>query len=202
MGRTPKISNEAILDAARQVFWDQGMEASTANIAQKAGISEAAIFKRFATKQELFLAAIGIDRHPAWVKVLEQGQPRADFKVELAEILRGMLVFYKDMTPRVVMMMAPLALLQSNQFIPPPIRDYQLLTRFLDRAIALGYIRDCDTRLIAHLIVGTIHHFTISQTLMTKHSKMAKPDDPALLEDQEFIEGFVTQVWLLISPNP
>jgi hypothetical protein len=113
-----------------------------------------------------------------------------------------MLVFYKDMTPRVVMMMAPLALLQSNQFIPPPIRDYQLLTRFLDRAIALGYIRDCDTRLIAHLIVGTIHHFTISQTLMTKHSKMAKPDDPALLEDQEFIEGFVTQVWLLISPNP
>jgi AcrR family transcriptional regulator len=202
MGRTPKISNEAILDAARQVFWDQGMEASTANIAQKAGISEAAIFKRFATKQELFLAAIGIDSHPAWVKILEQGQPRADFKVELMEILRGMLSFYKDMTPRVVMMMAPLALLQSRQFVPPPIRDYHLLTTFLDRAIALGYIRDCDTRLIAHLIVGTIHHFTISQTLMTKHPKMTKPDAPELLEDMEFIKGFAGQVWLLISPNP
>jgi AcrR family transcriptional regulator len=200
MGRPPKISNEAILDAARQVFWDHGMEASTANIAQKAGISEAAIFKRFSTKQDLFMAAIGIDSHPAWVKILEKGQPRQDFKVELTEIMHEMLAFYQDMTPRVLMMMAPLALLRSKQFVPPPIRDYQLISKFLDHAIALGYVRDCDTRMIAHLIVGTVNHYTISKTLTDKH-KLAELPPEMKMNEQEFIEGLIENIWCLITPN-
>jgi AcrR family transcriptional regulator len=201
MGRPPKISNEAILDAARQVFWDHGMEASTANIAQKAGISEAAIFKRFSTKQDLFMAAIGIDNHPAWVKILEKCQPREDFKVELAEILEAMLGFYQDMTPRVLMMMAPMALLRSKQFVPPPIRDYQLISQFLDRAIVLGYVRNCDTRMIAHLIVGTVNHYTISKTLTDKHKLAELPPDMKM-DEQEFIDGLLDNIWALIKPNP
>jgi Bacterial regulatory proteins, tetR family len=64
MARTPKITNEAILAVAQQLFLEQGEKASTLEIANKAGISEASIFKRFATKQALFLAAIGITAPP------------------------------------------------------------------------------------------------------------------------------------------
>jgi AcrR family transcriptional regulator len=200
MGRPPKITNEAIIDAAREVFWDHGMEASTANIAQKAGVSEAAIFKRFSTKQDLLLAAIGIESHPAWVKTLEKCQPRQDFKVELTEILSAMLGFYQDMTPRVLMMMAPIALLRSKQFVPPPIRDYQLISKFLNQAIVLGYIRDCDTRSIAHLIVGTINHYTISQTMLDKH-KLAELPPEMKMTEPEFMVGLVENVWRLIAPE-
>ncbi len=64
MARPPKITNDEILAAARQVFLEEGMGASTLKIAEKAGIAEASIFKRFATKQALFLAAIGISETP------------------------------------------------------------------------------------------------------------------------------------------
>jgi AcrR family transcriptional regulator len=45
MARPPKITNEEILAAARQVFLEQGEGGSTLEIAEKAGISEASIFK-------------------------------------------------------------------------------------------------------------------------------------------------------------
>jgi Bacterial regulatory proteins, tetR family len=41
MPRPPKITNEEILVAARQVFLEQGESGSTLEIAEKAGISEA-----------------------------------------------------------------------------------------------------------------------------------------------------------------
>lgn len=40
MPRRPTVTNEAILEAARQVFLAQGFGASTVDIAKKAGISE------------------------------------------------------------------------------------------------------------------------------------------------------------------
>jgi hypothetical protein len=44
MPRPPKITNEEILAAARQVFLAEGINGSTLEIGQKAGISEASIF--------------------------------------------------------------------------------------------------------------------------------------------------------------
>ena len=47
MGRPQTISNEDMLAAAREVFLKHGVFGSTKEIAQRAGISEAALFKRF-----------------------------------------------------------------------------------------------------------------------------------------------------------
>jgi len=58
MGRTKTISDEALLEAARAVFVRDGASGSTAEIASLAGVSEATLFKRFATKAALFVAAL------------------------------------------------------------------------------------------------------------------------------------------------
>ena len=58
MGRPPLISRETLLQAAREVFVSDGLQASIRDVAARAGISEAAIFKRFATKAELIIAAM------------------------------------------------------------------------------------------------------------------------------------------------
>jgi AcrR family transcriptional regulator len=86
MVRTPKITNEAILAVAQQLFLGQGEKASTLEIANKAGIFEASIFKCFVTKQALFLAAIGITETPQWVKDLPRHQPTPAIKSELTEL--------------------------------------------------------------------------------------------------------------------
>lgn len=62
MGRPKTISDDALLAAARAVFVAAGEGGSTKEIARRAGISEAAVFKRFATKAALFAAAMAPPR--------------------------------------------------------------------------------------------------------------------------------------------
>ena len=58
MGRPKRIEDEELLKIARAVFVLDGAHGSTREIAQRAGISEAALFKRYPTKVALFLAAM------------------------------------------------------------------------------------------------------------------------------------------------
>ena len=61
MARPTVIRNEAILQAARDVFLERGILATSAEVAQRAGVSEGSLFKRFKTKADLFRAAMGLD---------------------------------------------------------------------------------------------------------------------------------------------
>lgn len=58
MGRKKTISDEDLLQVARQVFVEGGYGASTKEIARRAGVSEGVIYQRFSTKNELFFAAM------------------------------------------------------------------------------------------------------------------------------------------------
>jgi len=58
MGRKKTISDAGLLDVARAVFIESGFGASTKEIARRAGVSEGVIYQRFATKDELFFAAM------------------------------------------------------------------------------------------------------------------------------------------------
>jgi AcrR family transcriptional regulator len=58
MGRRKRISDEALLAAAREVFVAEGFGGSTRAIARRAGVSEAVLFQRHRTKLDLFFAAM------------------------------------------------------------------------------------------------------------------------------------------------
>lgn len=58
MGRPKLIEDDRLLEIARRVFREHGHTATTIHVAKAAGISEAALFKRFKTKDALFLAAL------------------------------------------------------------------------------------------------------------------------------------------------
>lgn len=49
---------ERILEAARAVFAEEGLEASVADVAQRAGVGTATIFRRFPTKDDLVAAML------------------------------------------------------------------------------------------------------------------------------------------------
>src|SRR5689334_14023210 len=57
-GRPQTITDEALLEAARRVFLEEGVGATTAGIARRAGISESVIFHRYKTKEALFIAVL------------------------------------------------------------------------------------------------------------------------------------------------
>ena len=201
MARPPKITNTEILAAARQVFLEHGGNASTLLIAQKAGISEAAIFKRFATKQALFLAAIGITEIREWVGVLANDTPTAAVKAELMEICGQMLEFYQEVMPRVFMMMT-----QGNSACPPvvpppPVRDSLLLVGYLDRALAQGHLRSCDTTTLAYTIVGAMTNYVVNQNIAAKLPVGLPLPEVHQLEPATFIHNLIETLWVGIAPT-
>jgi AcrR family transcriptional regulator len=199
MGRPPKITNEEILTAAREVFLEQGSNASTLAIAEKAGISEAAIFKRFATKQALFLAAMGITEVREWVNTLSNSTPTTAIKAELIEICGQMLEFYLEVMPRVFMMMTRANSPHPPVVPPPPVRDTQLLAGYLDRAIAQGHLKPCDTITVAHLIVGAMTHYVVTQNITGKWPTASPLPIIQPIEPNAFIHNFVETLWIGIS---
>jgi AcrR family transcriptional regulator len=58
MGRRKGISDEDVIRIARAVFRAQGHTATTRAIAEAAGISEAVLYQRFGSKDDLFFAAM------------------------------------------------------------------------------------------------------------------------------------------------
>ncbi len=58
MGRHKTISDDDVLQVARGIFREKGHTATTREIADAAGISEAILYQRFGSKDELFFAAM------------------------------------------------------------------------------------------------------------------------------------------------
>ena len=205
MARPPKITNEEILAAARQVFLEQGVNGSTLEIAEKAGISEASIFKRFATKQALFLAAIGISETPPYAKILSSQAPTAEIRSELTEICTQMVEFYQAVMPRVFMMMTQMksSFPPVPPVLPPPIRDTQLFAGYLDRAIAQGYLKSCDSMTVAHTIVGAINSYVMTQTVASKIPFPIPFVLPKLrsIEPATFVDNLIETIWAGIAPD-
>lgn len=63
-------NRERILDAARAAFADEGLAASTNEIARRAGVGVATLFRRFPTRDEL-IAAVFADRMTAYAEATE-----------------------------------------------------------------------------------------------------------------------------------
>jgi AcrR family transcriptional regulator len=58
MARRPSIRDEDILEAAREIFLAKGIRATTAEVAERARVSEGILFHRFKSKEGLFRAAL------------------------------------------------------------------------------------------------------------------------------------------------
>jgi AcrR family transcriptional regulator len=202
MARPPKITNEEIITVARQVFLEKGAGASTLVIAERAEISEAAIFKRFGTKQALFLAAMGISDHHPWIDLLSQGMPTPAIHTDLIEICTQILEFYQEVMPRIIMMMN-----QGNisfpppMLLPPPIRDAQLMAEYLDRAISQGYIKPCSAVTVAHGIVGAINSYVITENIAKVSLSTPSLLQIKLIEPNLFIQNLIDTIWAGIDPN-
>ncbi len=201
MPRPQKVTNDEILTAARQVFIEQGMSASTSQIAERVGISEAAIFKRFSTKQALFMASMGIDQNPSWVKLLTQQPPDAEMRSRLQEICEQMLAFYQDVFPRLMVLLANRPPPDLGPVLPPQVRDRQLLTDYLERAIAAGYLRTCDTVTVSSMIVGGLVNYVMSRTILSRFPQTSSMPLTPPAEPQQFVSNMLDVIWPGIAPD-
>jgi AcrR family transcriptional regulator len=195
MARIPRITNQQILEAARQIFLQQGFGASTLEIAQQAGISEASIFKRFSTKEELFLAAMGIPEKPLWVNDLESLCGKGDLKENLMNICFQIMEFYREVLPRIMMLRSRGdAIAQLGGKEARPMRDVKVVTAFLEREINQERLRHCDPQTVAHLLLGTLMNYVLLEQMS---SQISIPTAELAIAT---IQSLVDIVWQGIAP--
>ncbi|MBK1987593.1 TetR/AcrR family transcriptional regulator [Sphaerospermopsis aphanizomenoides BCCUSP55] len=195
MARTPKITNQQILDAAREIFLQQGFSASTLEIAQKAGISEASIFKRFSTKEELFFASMGIPEKPPWVQEITSLSGKGNLKENLIQICIQVLEFNRQVVPRLMMLRSRGNAVPEmiNRPDSRPVRDLKTFTHFLEREIEQGRLRPSDPQTIAMILLGSLMNYVFLEQI---HTSKDIPTD-----DKVFVQHLVDIVWQGISPS-
>ncbi|WP_406181964.1 TetR/AcrR family transcriptional regulator [Streptomyces sp. NBC_01006] len=163
---TPKSSRptpERLLDAAEKLMRTIGLANTTTKaIAREAGCSEAALYKHYANKEELFVRVL-MERTPnAGPLMTELDRDHAERSVEegLAAIARHASFFYADAVPMAASLFAEPALLTRHregvQEIgtgPHVVRD--ALTGRLRRELERGRLRpDADPEAAAALLLG------------------------------------------------
>src|SRR4051812_25602599 len=104
MGRPTTIKDETIIAAAREVFLEKGVHATTAEVAARAGVSEGTLFNRFNTKFDLFRAAMSPTlEEPAWMARLNARVGQGDLRESLILLGHELIEFYRSLMPLIMM---------------------------------------------------------------------------------------------------
>lgn len=176
MGRPPLISREAIILAAREVFSSEGLKASIRDVAAVAGISEAAIFKRFSTKAALIVAALApTPPHTAAILAPLDGP---DLRRGLSEAMQNIVSYFRVALPMILPVIAQpdvgmeafLGELGEN---PATLINDALAAKLAALANG-GAIRAVQPFAAAGLIVATAHSLVLFE-IMGLHGGQSPP---------------------------
>ncbi len=198
MSRPATITTEQILNAARVVFLEKGIQATTAEVARRAGIAEGSIFKHFRTKHELFLRAMEPALQDAdFLRELPQRVGSGDIREQLLEFSAGMLEFFRRMMPLLMMSWSnrdcglPPHLAAPD---PPPIRTLRRITAYLAAEMQLGRLRPVDPEVLARMLLGSVQNYAFFELLLKAHDRTPMPADV-------YLRGLVDVLWDGAAPS-
>jgi len=180
MARPRQVTDEQILAAARRCFLSDGPGVPTSAIAEELGISQAALFKRFGTKQRLIVRACCLESVPDWITGLDI-PPEADRPIRPQLVAIGMLLvdFMRQLAPRLAVLKAngidPREMLKEFD-VPPPVLGHRSLSRWLRMAVANGQLRECDADTVAFQLMGAIHGRTMLDQFVGEHLPAMDPE--------------------------
>jgi AcrR family transcriptional regulator len=196
VARTATISKFQILEAARLVFLERGFSATAVDVANRAGISSASIFKHFPTKEALFFAAMEpLPHETIWTPQLEGAIGHGDPAADLLHIAQSIAAYTSRLLPR---MMLSKSVKQKGEIpheLPSPpniLGDFAAISSYIAREMALGRIRRGDPTIPAMTLIHTSVGFSMSLTLQNAAD---------LMDTQHFLADFIALLWRSLEPS-
>ena len=190
MARPTVIQTENILEAARVVFLERGVQATSAEVAQRAGVSEGSIFKRFKTKSELFQAAMGmnVEDLPKALEVLPSLAGTSTVEENLVLTAHQTIGFFQRLMPIMMMRWAnPKSCLVAECAgdEPPPLRAQRHVADYLAEEVRLGRLdASVDTQTVARAFLGALSSYVFSELIAQNSSSVR-------IESDRYVEGYV-----------
>ncbi|MCU1279073.1 MAG: Transcriptional regulator, TetR family protein [bacterium] len=190
-GRPITLSDDTLLDIARDVFLERGLEATTSYIAKRARISESVIFYRYKTKEALFSAVF--ERQLVMPDAFAKLAWRAGMG-EIADNLFDAGMGIVELSQRVMpfMMMACVSPTKLNVMAkharkPHPVRREMIgtLSRYFAAEIDAGRLRPTVPEVLARTFFGGIAQFVMSSYI--------EPPPPEL-DPPTFVRGMIDVV--------
>ena len=197
-GRPPVISDEQILEKARDVFLEHGIRATTAEVALRARISEGTIFHRFKSKDALFRAAMRFDPEQG-PRIIEELMPRVgspDLRASLVGFGHALLDAGRVILP--VMMMSwsnPSGdyslekIMMRREGFEQPLRS---LTTFLSAEMDLERLPRSDVEVLGRAFLGGLRDYCMTELLFR--------DDPHHPMKEVFVQGLVDLLFFRTTP--
>jgi AcrR family transcriptional regulator len=190
MSRKETYDNDTIIRAARKVFLEQGPGAPTSLIAQEAGVSEGLLFKRFKTKQQLFLTAMTLPETDMDT-LLEERVGRGDVKDNLLRAAKEISLLLKEMFPSILMLWSNRQATSVDgihrQSKPESIQFIRAVEKYLQGEIALGRVTNGDPLIAARVIVGGASNYVFWELMGWDKSIDVGMD--------EYMQGMINIVW-------
>lgn len=192
MSRPTTIRDEDLLTAAREVFIERGIQATTAEVALRAGVSEGTLFKRFGTKSALFHACLHVSPESApWLRRLDAAlleSPPRPVRAILVEAAREVLSFYRLIVPSIMMRWsnpgeggAAQAMDPAGDTEPPPLVASRRTTAWFAAEMARGRLRAVPPEVPARVFLGTLFNYAFLEVLQRDHA-LPGPEGEAFIE--------------------
>jgi AcrR family transcriptional regulator len=163
MGRQKTITDEEVLRVARTCFRERGHTATTREIAQAAGISEAVLYQRFGSKDELFFAAMR-PQGPDIELLLGPKDPPDDAHAYLRSVLVRLGEYFGEVIPLALRVMMHPALDPSKFAKAQPSPHAILQEALAERLASLAkrkQIATSSTAGTARVLVSLAHDWAI-----------------------------------------
>lgn len=184
---------EQIIAAALELFAQNGYRGTTTReIAEKADVNEAILFRHFPTKENLYWAVVDSKcGRPGGLRefreMLDGREPREALVALAEEILRR-----NEADPSMTRLYFFTALenheLSHRMFRTYALRYYEILADYIREKIRLGEFRDIDARLAARSFIGMIaQHYQTQELFGVKRYEKFDP---------RRVSETLTDIWL------
>jgi AcrR family transcriptional regulator len=200
MARPTVIDDDLILTTAREVFLEKGQRATTADIAERAGVSQGILFKRFKTKQALFKASMNLEEYedsPLPVN-LQAKIGVGSVKENLRELGNALVHKFLGLVPSMMMNWSnsreEAAAKNCEQASERGVRRIHMISCYLEEEARLGRIKGVNPEILAQTFVGALWHYAFLQVMMGEVHK-----EP--ITQEQYVDGVVNTLWCGISPT-
>lgn len=167
MPRNKTITDEEILVVARSLFLKEGVKASTRTLAKMVGISEAVIFQRFSTKEDLFFTAMVPPE--AQLEAIFSIQPGEQQVIANLESVSLQIAFYfREVMPIFLSLVShPSFDMQTflQRHTMPGMQIVNRLIEYLNAESELGRINRDNVPTTASILFSHLHNLALSENI-------------------------------------